>query len=187
MSVTSPALTGLAALTPGTWTIDPTHSTVGFTARHLMITKVHGTFRRFSGAVTVAENPLESSVEATVDLASVSTGDDGRDNHLRTGDFFDVENFPTMTFRSTGVEADGSDYRLTGDLTIKGISKRVTFALEFAGVSTDPWSNVKAGFSAETEINRKDFGLGWNVALDAGGVVVGEKVKIALDIQVVKA
>jgi polyisoprenoid-binding protein YceI len=173
-------------LTPGNWIVDPTHSTVGFTARHLMVTKVRGRFGSFTGSVTIAEDRLQSSVEATVEMTSVSTGDEGRDGHLRTGDFFDVEQFPTMSFRSTSVVADGGDYELRGDLTIKGVTRPVTFELEFDGVATDPWNNTKAGFTAETEINRKDWGLEWNVALEAGGVLVGEKIKIQLDVQLVK-
>ncbi len=177
----------LSDLTPGTWTVDPSHSIVGFSARHLMVTKVRGRFQSFSGTITVAENSLDSSVTASVDLGSVSTGDEGRDGHLKSGDFFDVENFPTMTFASTGLAADGDDYELTGDLTIKGVTKPVTFELEFDGVATDPWSNTKAGFTAETEINRKDWGIEFNVALEAGGVLVSDKVKITLDIQALKS
>jgi polyisoprenoid-binding protein YceI len=173
-------------LTPGTWIVDPTHSTVGFTARHLMVTKVRGRFASFSGSVTIADDRLASSVEASVDMASVSTGDDGRDGHLKSGDFFDVEQFPTMSFRSTSVVADGGDYALNGDLTIKGVTKPVTFELEFDGVATDPWNNTKAGFTAETEINRKDWGLERNVALETGGVLVSEKIKVQLDVQLLK-
>jgi polyisoprenoid-binding protein YceI len=177
---------GLEALTRGTWNVDPAHSSVGFVARHLMISKVRGTFRTFSGAITVASDPLESRVEATVDLASVSTGDDGRDAHLRGPDFFDVEQHPTMTFVSTAVRRERDGFVLVGDLTIKGVTRPVEFDLEFDGVSADPWGNLKAGFSASTEINRKDWDLGWNVALEAGGVLVGEKVKIVLDVQAVR-
>jgi polyisoprenoid-binding protein YceI len=174
-------------LTPGTWNIDASHSTVGFTARHLMITKVHGTFTGVSGTITVAENRLASAVQATIDTTSVSTGDAGRDGHLKGADFFDTEKFPTMTFASTEVVEKGSDFVLRGDLTIKGVSKPVELALEFEGAATDPWGNSKAAFSASTEINRKDWGLDFNVALETGGVLVGEKIKISLDIQAVKA
>jgi polyisoprenoid-binding protein YceI len=177
----------LSALTPGTWTIDASHSTVGFTARHLMITKVRGRFTSVSGSVTVGADPLASHVEATVDMASVSTGDDNRDGHLRGADFFDVEQFPTMTFSSTDVVPDGSDYRLNGNLTIKGVTRPVSFALEFEGVGKDPWGGTRASFSAGTEINRKEWGLEWNVALETGGVLVSEKVKIELEVQLVKA
>ena len=177
----------LQALTPGIWNVDASHSTIGFTARHLMVTKVRGRFSTFSGALTIAANPLESSLQASVDIASVSTGDAGRDGHLTSPDFFDAAKFPTMTLKSTSIVADGDDYLLNGELTIKGVTKPVTFELEFDGVATDPWGNTKAGFSAEAEINRKDWGLEWNVALETGGVLVSEKIKIELDIQAVKA
>lgn len=177
----------LSDLTPGVWAVDASHSRVGFVARHLMITKVRGNFAEFDAAVEITGDPLQSSVRATVQLASVSTGDTGRDDHLRSADFFDVEQFPTMTFVSTGLKADGDDYVLLGDLTIKGVTRPVEFELEFDGVSPDPWGGTRAGFSAEAEVNRKDWGLEWNVALETGGVLVGEKVKIQLEIQAVKS
>ena len=181
--------TDLSALSPGTWTVDPAHSTVGFVARHLMITKVRGRFTDFSGSLEIAPDPLQSQVEATVNLASVDTGDAGRDAHLRNADFFylDGGGSPTMTFHSTGIKDDDGDYVLYGDLSINGVTRQVEFGLDFEGVNTDPWGNTKAAFAAETEINRKDFGLGWNVALETGGVLVSEKVKVQLDIQAVKA
>lgn len=177
----------LSALTPGTWNIDPSHSTVGFTARHLMVTKVHGRFGTFTGAIQIAEDRLASSVEATIETSSITTGDDQRDAHLRSGDFLDVEQFPHMTFRSTSVRANGDDFVLVGDLTIKDVTRQVELALELDGVEADPWGGTRAGFTAETEINRKDFGLTWNVALETGGVLVSDKVKITLDIEAVKA
>ena len=183
----STATSPLQDIAVGTWNVDPSHSTVGFVARHLMISKVRGTFTAFTGTIEIAEDRLDSTVSASVDMASVSTGDEGRDGHLRTGDFFDVEQYPTMTFVSTGIRPDGGDFVLTGDLTIKGVTRSVVFDLEFEGVAVDPWGNTKAGFTASTEISRKDFGLEWNVALEAGGVLVGDKVKIQLDIQAVKA
>jgi len=179
-------MANLSDLTPGTWNIDPSHSTVGFVARHLMVTKVRGRFTDFSGTITIAEDPLQSSVVATVQLGSVSTGDDGRDGHLKGADFFDTEHFQTMEFASTSIAPKGSDYVLNGNLTIKGVTKPVSFDLEFDGVNADPWGNTKVGFTAETEINRKDWGLEWNVALETGGVLVSEKVKIQLDIQAAK-
>jgi polyisoprenoid-binding protein YceI len=180
-------MTSISDLTPGTWNIDPSHTVVGFTARHLMISKVRGRFTSFTGSVTIAEDPLQSTVEATVDLGSVSTGDEARDTHLRSGDFFDVENHPTMTFRSTGIKADGDDYLLTGDLTVAGKTRTVDFELELDGVENDPWGGTRAGFTAEAEISRKDWELTWNVALETGGVLVGDKVKIELDVELVKA
>jgi polyisoprenoid-binding protein YceI len=171
----------------GTWTVDPAHSSVGFTVRHLMISKVHGTFGSFSGTVTIAENPLESSLTAVVQTASISTGDAGRDGHVANADFFDVENFPTMTLVSTGLRAKGDEYVLSAVLTIKDVTQSVDFDLEFDGTATDPWGNAKAGFSAEAEISRKHWGLDWNMPLETGGFVIGDKIKIQLDIQVVKA
>lgn len=179
-------MSDLSKLTPGTYTVDPSHSTVGFVARHLMITKVRGRFTSFSGTAEIAPNPLDSTLSATVDLGSVETGDAGRDGHLKSADFFATDEHPEMTFVSTGIKEDGDDYRLFGDLTIKGVTRPVDFDLEFEGVETDPWGNTKAGFTAETDVNRKDWGLEWNVALETGGVLVSDKVKIQLDIQLVK-
>ena len=180
-------MSNLSDLTPGVWNVDPSHSIVGFTARHLMITKVRGRFTSFTGTVTVADNPLDSKVEANVDLGSVTTGDDQRDGHLRSADFFDVDKHPTMTFTSTGIKQDGGDYVLTGDLTVAGTTRSVDFELSFDGVQKDPWGGTRAGFTAETEISRKDWELTWNVALETGGVLVGDKVKIELDVELVKA
>lgn len=180
-------MSNLSSLTPGTWAVDPSHSSVTFVVRHLMISKVRGSFRTFSGSITIGDDPLASSVEATVDMASVDTGDENRDGHLRTGDFFDAEHFPTMTLRSTGIRANGSKFTLDTDLTIKGVTKRVPFTLEFEGSSKDPWGNTKAAFSASAEINRKDWGLEYNAVLETGGVLIGEQVQITLDIQAVKS
>ena len=179
-------MSDISALTPGTWTVDASHSSIGFVVRHLVVAKTRGTFGTFEGTITVGANPLESKVVASADTASVNTNDEGRDNHLRTGDFFEAEKYPKLTFASTGIVAKGSDYELTGDLTIKGVTKPVTFALEFEGVATDPWGNTKAGFTAETEVNRKDWGLDYNAVLEAGGVLIGEKVKITLEIEALK-
>lgn len=177
----------LGALTAGTWNVDPSHSGLNFSVKHLMVSKVRGRFGSFTGTVTIAADPLQSSVSASAEVASISTGDQGRDDHLKSPDFFDAAQFPTIDFRSTKIEADGDDYALFADLTIRGVTKNVKFELEFEGVGKDPWGNTKAGFSAEAEINRKDWGLEWNAALETGGVLVGEKVKIQLDIQAVKA
>jgi polyisoprenoid-binding protein YceI len=160
---------------------------VGFSARHLMISKVRGRFTDFSGSVTIAEDPLQSIVEANVDLSSVTTGDDQRDAHLKSADFFDIENHPHMTFTSTSLKADGEDFVMTGDLTVAGTTRTVDFELEFDGVEKDPWGGTRAGFTASTEISRKDWEMTWNVALETGGVLVGDKVKIELDVELVKA
>ena len=171
----------LSDLKPGIWTVDASHSEVGFSARHLMVSKVRGQFKDFAAVVTVAQPFEDSTLEATVQLASIDTNSADRDVHLTSADFFDVENNPTMTFKSTKV----TDSTLEGQLTIKGVTKPVTFDLDFGGVSADPWGGTRAGFEATTEINRKDFGLSWNVAIEGGGVLVGEKVKISLDIELV--
>lgn len=176
-------MTTLKDLTPGVWNVDPSHSSISFVARHLMVSKVRGEFKEFTSDVTVGEQLEDSKVSATVQLGSIETGSADRDNHLKSADFFDVENNPTMTFTSTKVTAD----TLEGDLTIKGVTKPVTFDLSFDGVSPDPWGGTRAGFEATTEVNRKDFGLTWNVAVEGGGVLVSDKVKITLDIQLVKA
>jgi len=180
-------MSGLNDLTPGPWTIDPSHTTLGFTARHLVVAKVRGRFGAVTGTITIGADPLASSVRAEIEMASVDTGDAGRDEHLRSAEFFDVEQFPTMTFVSTGLTAKGSDYLLTGDLTIKGTTRPVTLDLEFDGVSGDPWGGTRVGFTATGEIDRRDWGLEWNVVLDTGGVLVGETIKLQLDIEAVRA
>jgi len=176
-------MSNLSDLKPGIWNVDASHSEVGFVARHLMVSKVRGQFNDFAAVVTVAQPFERSTVEATVQMASVDTNSTDRNTHVKSADFFDIENNPTMTFKSTKV----SDNTLAGVLTIKGVSKPVSFDLEFGGVSADPWGGTRAGFEATTEINRKDFDLSWNVAIEGGGVLVGEKVKITLDVQLVQA
>ena len=176
-------MTNLSDLTAGTWNVDASHSEVGFAARHLMVSKVRGQFKDFAAVVNVAQPFEQSTVQATVQLASVDTNSADRDTHLKSPEFFDVENNPVMTFISTKV----TNTALEGDLTIKGITKPVTFDLDFGGVSQDPWGGTRAGFEATTEINRKDFDLSWNVAIEGGGVLVGEKVKIALDVELIQA
>lgn len=171
------------AVPAGTWVIDSSHSEVGFTVRHLMVSKVRGLFEKFSGTITVADDFTASKVEATIDAASVSTRDEARDNHIRTNDFFGVEEHPTWTFVSTGISSKGSDYALAGDLTIKGVTKPVTLDLEVLGVNKDPWGNTKVGFTASTKINRKDFGIEWNAPLETGGILVSDDVTITLEIQ----
>jgi polyisoprenoid-binding protein YceI len=169
-------------LTAGTWTVDPAHSELSFSVRHLMVAKVRGKFSEFTGSVEVGTPATDSKVIATVQLASVDTGSADRDTHLKSPDFFDTEKNPEMTFVSTSV----TDGALVGDLTIKGVTKPVTFDVEFNGVAADPWGNTKAGFEATTEINRTDWDLTWNAAIEGGGVLVAEKVKITLDIELLK-
>lgn len=184
MSSTSAATVIVPA---GTWSLDPTHTHVGFTVRHMMVAKVRGSFTDYSAEISVGENPLESSLTAVVQMASIDSGNADRDGHLRTNDFFAIDEFPTMTLRSTSFEAKGDDFVMHADLTIKGVTKSVAFELEFSGTGQDPWGNTKAGFSASATINRKDFGIEWNAPLETGGVLVGEQVKIEIDAELVKA
>ncbi len=169
--------------TAGVWQIDQTHSDLRIIARHLMVAKVRGTFEDFAGTIVVAENPLESSVEIDAKAASVTTGTIDRDNHLRSADFLDAERFPLVSFKSTGIAPKGHGWRLSGDLTIRGVTNPVIFNLTFEGETTDPYGNTKAGFSATGEIERKDWGLTWNVPLEGGGMLVSEKFKIEFDIE----
>jgi polyisoprenoid-binding protein YceI len=182
MSVTTQTIPGYVT---GTWTIDPVHSEVGFSVRHMMVSKVRGKFTSFEGSVVTAENPLDSKVTATVDLSSIDTGNADRDNHIRSADFFEVDTHTTMTFVSTGIREDGGDYVLDGDLTLKGVTKPVSFELELGGFGPDAYGGTRAGFSATTTINRKDFGVDFNAAMETGGVVVGDKVTVSLEIEVV--
>jgi polyisoprenoid-binding protein YceI len=171
---------------PGTWSVDATHSRVGFVARHMMVSKVRGAFDDYTADIVIGDDPTRSSVTAVVQMASIDTGNADRDQHLRTNDFFDIEQFPTMSLRSTGFEVDGADITMHADLTIKGVTRAVEFALEFDGTGQDPWGGTRAGFSASAKINRKDWGIEWNAPLETGGVLVGEQVQIELDIQLVR-
>ena len=183
MTDTARTIDGRQVPAAGKWQIDKSHTTVGAVARHLMFSKVRGRFTEFSGTITVAEQPEDSSVEVSIDAASIDTGDAQRDGHLTSADFLDVENYPTLDFRSTLVEAGGDGWTVTGDLTIRSTTRPVELAVEFEGVGTDPWGNDKAVFSATTEINREEFGMVWNAPLEAGGVLVGKTLKIELDVQ----
>jgi len=169
----------------GTWTIDPSHSDVAFAVRHLGISKTRGRFGTFSGDIVVAERPEDSRVSVTIDPASVDTKDAGRDEHLRSADFFAVEEHPTWTFESTAVRARRDRWDVEGDLTIAGVTRPVVLETEVVGLQTDPWGNERVGFHASTEVNREDFGLTWNAALETGGVLVGKTVKIELDVEAV--
>jgi polyisoprenoid-binding protein YceI len=168
----------------GTWAIDPSHSSVEFVVRHLVVSKVKGRFGTFEGTISIdPADPHASAVEVSIQTTSIDTGDEQRDAHLRASDFFSADEHPTMTFRSTTVRPSGSDYEVDGELTIKGVTKPVTLSLEYNGTSPDPWGGTRAGFSAETEINRRDFGLDFDVKLDTGGALVGEKIKIQLEVE----
>ena len=173
-----------------TWKLDPAHSHAEFKVKHMMISNVKGSFSSLSGTLTEhATDATLSSVEATIDIGTVSTGDAQRDTHLKSADFFDVEKYPTMTFKSTQVKpnSDGG-YDVTGDLTMHGVTRQQTFAVEGPTPPTkDPWGNTRIGLSATAKINRKDYGLNWNAALEAGGVLVGETVSVTMEVQFVKA
>lgn len=169
----------------GTWKLDPSHSEVSFTVKHLMISKVRGVFETFDVTIVTAENPHDSTIEATIDVASVNTGNEGRDNHLRTSDFFLVEEHPTMSFVSTSFDGEPDDFSVTGDLTLRGVTKSVVLKGEFGGIITDGYGNTRAGATATAKINRHDFGVNWNAALEAGGMTLGDDVTITLDLQVI--
>jgi len=184
------ATTSTAPASTITWKLDPAHSSAEFKVKHMMISNVKGSFNGLSG--TLAEDtadPTRSTVEASIDIATLNTGDAQRDAHLKSADFFEAEKHSTMTFKSTRVQKKGEgEYAVTGDLTLHGITKPVTFAVEGPSApGKDPWGNTRIGLSATGKINRKDFGLSWNAALETGGVLVGEDVQISLDVQFVKA
>lgn len=170
------------------WTLDPTHSELAFKVRHMMITNVKGEFRKFDASiVSDGTDFTKSSIDVTIDAASIFTNEDKRDGHLKSADFFDVENYPTLSFQGKSFKKEDDDeYKLTGTLTIKGVSKEVELDVEFGGINKDPWGNEKVGFSLEGKINRKDFGLNWNAPLETGGVLVSEEVKISAEVQFVK-
>src|SRR5579863_4982908 len=173
-----------------TWNLDPAHSRAEFKVKHMMISNVKGSFTGLSGKLTLHEpDHTLTRVEATIDTASVHTGDAQRDGHLKSGDFFDVEKFPAITFQSTRVEPKGAgEFAVQGDLTIHGVARPVTLKVEdFSGPAKDPWGNTRIGLTATTKINRKDFGLSWNAALEAGGFLVGEEIAISLDVQFIQA
>jgi polyisoprenoid-binding protein YceI len=168
----------------GTWKLDPTHSELSFWVRHLKISKVRGTFENFDVTVITPEDPSGISIEASIDVSSVNTGQTARDNHLRSSDFFLVDEHPHMLFRSTSIQVDGDDFTIAGELTLRGVTQPVTLAGEFGGVITDDYGRTKAGASASTTINRHDFGVSWNAALEAGGFTLGDDVTITVDLQV---
>lgn len=186
--MTSPTTTTLDQLT-GTWDVDPGHSSLEFAAKHAMVTTVRGRFGDFTGVIHLdAADPSKSTAEVTIAVDSLDTRSDQRDEHLRSADFFDVANHPEITFKSTRAARgkDDDEYRMWGDLTIRGVSREVELDLTYTGSAQDPWGKTRAGFEGSATVNRKDWGLTWNVALEAGGILVSDKVKLRFDIAAVK-
>jgi polyisoprenoid-binding protein YceI len=179
--------TGIPGYQAGTWNIDPVHSEVGFSARHMMVSKVRGRFTNFSGQLVTADDPTQSAVTAEIDLKSIDTGNEQRDNHIRSADFFEVETYPTMTYRSTGIRVVDGEYILDGELTLKGVTKSVPLQLELNGFGPDPYGGLRAGFTATGELNRRDFNVSFNAPMANGGVVVSDKIALHLEIEAVKA
>lgn len=178
---------GLTLPTPGTFVVDPSHTRVGFMAKHLMVTKVRGHFAEVEGTVVVAENPLDSTAQASMPAVSITTGSPDRDGHLRSGDFLLVDEHPTVDYRSTAITAvDGDTFTVEGELTIKGTTRPVTLQVEIDGVARDPWGGERLSLTARGEIDREDFGLTWNVALEGGGVLVSKKVVLEIEAQAVR-
>lgn len=177
--VTLPAL--------GTFALDASHTQFGFVARHLMVSKVRGRFTEFEGTVTVGESITDSTIDITIQSKSISTNDENRDTHVRSDDFLNVEKFPTLKFNSTKIEPAGKNkYAVTGDFTVRDITRPIVLDVEFEGVIQDPWGNQRLGFSATGEINRDEFGVTWNAAIEAGGVVVGPKIKLEIEAEAVR-
>jgi polyisoprenoid-binding protein YceI len=181
--------TTVPATLTGTYTIDPTHSRIGFVARHAMVTKVRGSFNEFDGSGFFdAEQPAQSRLALTIQAASIDTRNADRDAHLKSNDFFDMEHYPQITFASTAVEqVDSENYRVTGDLTIKGVTKPVTVDFEYTGTAVDPYGNTRIGLEGKTVVNRKDWGVNWNAALEAGGVLVSEKVTLEFEVSAIRS
>jgi len=171
----------------GKWSIDPVHSEVGFSVRHMMVSKVRGRFTEFSGEIVTGENPTDSSVTAEIGLASINTGAEQRDDHIRSADFFEVETYPLMTYRSTGVRAEDGDFVVDGELTLKGVTKSVPLHLELNGFGPDAYGGTRAGFTATTEINRREFNVNFSAPMQNGGAVVSDKITIHLEIEAVLA
>ncbi|HVL97780.1 MAG TPA: YceI family protein [Egibacteraceae bacterium] len=177
---------GVQAPEAGTYAIDPDHSVVEFVVRHLGLAKVRGRFNEFEGMIDIAEDIEQSSARVTIQAASIDTRSPDRDTHLRSGDFLDAENHPALEFRSTHVRHEGGEWLVDGELTVAGVTRPVTLDVEFEGAATDPWGNVRIGFSAGTRLNREDFGLTWNQALETGGWLVGKDVRIELSVEAIR-
>jgi polyisoprenoid-binding protein YceI len=181
------AVNGLTLPSTGTFVLDKSHTEVGFIARHLMVSKVRGRFTDFEGTIVVADDPSESSVEVTIQAASINTNDENRDKHVRTNDFLSVDEFPALTFRSTKVElSSGGDWKVNGDLTVRGVTRPIVLDVQFEGVIQDPWGNQRLGFTASGEIDRNDFGVSFNAVLETGGFVVSPKVKLEIEAEAVR-
>lgn len=183
--MTSSTITNHPHYVAGTWKSDVSHSEITFSVRHLAISKVRGSFQSFDVTVVTAENPEDSKVTASIEMTSVDTKQKDRDNHLRSSDFFLVEEFPTMNFTSTAIKVDGEDFTMVGDLTLRGVTKSITLKGEFGGIAVDGYGQTKTGITASTTINRKDFGVSWNAATEAGGLTLGEDIAINVELQVV--
>jgi polyisoprenoid-binding protein YceI len=179
--------TGIPGYEAATWNIDPVHSEVGFSARHMMVSKVRGRFTNFSGQLVTANDPTASSVTAEIDLRSISTGNEQRDDHIRSADFFEVETYPTMTYRSTGIRVEDSEYILDGELTLKGVTRSVPLRLELNGFGPDAYGGVRAGFTATGELNRRDFNVNFSAPMSNGGAVVSDKIGLHLEVEAIKA
>jgi polyisoprenoid-binding protein YceI len=188
MTVTAPSTeTSIPGYEAATWNIDPVHSEVGFSVRHMMVSKVRGRFTEFSGQLVTADDPAASSVTAEINLSSINTGNEQRDEHIKSADFFEVETYPTMTYKSTGIRVDDGEYIVDGDLTLKGVTRSVPLRLELNGFGPDPFGGYRAGFTATGEINRRDFNVSFNAPMQNGGVVVADKIALHLEIEAVKA
>ena len=185
--MTAEAVFSIPGYVAGTWDIDPVHSEIGFSVRHMMVSKVRGRFTKFSGQLVTSTTPTDSSVTAEIDLASIDTGNDQRDAHIRSADFFEADKYPLMTYRSTGVRVEDGEYVVIGDLTIKDVTKGVPLKLELGGFGPDAYGGIRAGFSATAEINRKEFGVNFDAPMANGGAVVADKVSIYLEIEAVLA
>jgi polyisoprenoid-binding protein YceI len=189
-TITTPSsrnVNGITLPTTGTFVLDKSHTQIGFVARHLMVSKVRGRFTDYEGTIVVADDPSESSVEVVIQAASIDTNDASRDNHVRTNDFLAVEEFPTLAFRSTKVElSPRGAWKVNGDLTVRGVTRPIVLDVEFEGVIQDPWGNQRLGFTASGEIDRNDFGVSFNAALETGGFVVSPKVKLEIEAEAVR-
>jgi polyisoprenoid-binding protein YceI len=177
---------GVQLPSAGTWRLDPGHAEVGFVGRHFMLTKVRGRFTGVDASIHIGEQPRDSRVTATIDVASISTGDEARDTHLKSADFFDAENYPAATFRSTSVTWDGTEGRMNGELTIKDVTRPVALDVEYIGYARDPWDNDRIVFSASGKVNREDWGLTWNAILESGGLLVSKEIDLVLDFEAIR-